>query len=100
MPLSGPTSSQLPGRVSPPRLAQDWLVEQAGVEPLVPHETDTIHDHPDRPPARLIEAAMGGDQEFESRLLQRGVRCEPDFRGRIPSMAVGDFANANPAPPL
>jgi len=29
--------------------------------------------------------------------LQRGVRCEPDFRGRIPSMAVGDFANANPA---
>jgi hypothetical protein len=22
-----------------------------------------------------------GDQEFESGLLQRGVRCEPDFRG-------------------
>src|SRR6266403_5757143 len=57
LPLSGPTSSQLLGRVSPPRLAQDWLVEQAGVEPLVP-ETDTIHDHPDRPPARLIEEAM------------------------------------------
>src|SRR5437773_47670 len=34
-------ASQLLGRVSPPRLVQDWLVEQAGVEPLVPHETDT-----------------------------------------------------------
>ena len=39
---------------------QDWLVEQAGVEPLVPHETDTIYDHPDRPLARLIEEAMRG----------------------------------------
>jgi len=29
------------------------------------------------------------DQRFESVSLQRGVRCEPDFRGRIPSMASG-----------
>ena len=35
-----------------------------------------------------------GDQQFESVFLQRGVWCEPDFRGRIPSMTVGDFANA------
>jgi hypothetical protein len=35
---------------------------------------------------------------FESGSLQRGVRCEPDFRWRIPSMTVGDFAKANPAP--
>jgi hypothetical protein len=39
-----------------------------------------------------------GDQRFESVSLQRGVCCEPDFRGRVPSMTVGDFANANPAP--
>src|SRR6266436_4922242 len=39
-----------------------------------------------------------GDQRFESVSLQRGVWCEPDFRGRIPSMTVGDFANADPAP--
>jgi hypothetical protein len=32
--------------------------------------------------------------------LQRGVWCEPDFRGRIPSMTVGDFANANPGAAL
>src|SRR5712671_2914534 len=38
------------------------------------------------------------DRWFESGSLQRGVNCEPDFRGRIPSMTVGDFANANPAP--
>ena len=30
------------------------------------------------------------DQGFESVSLQRGVSCEPDFRGRIPSMTVGD----------
>src|ERR1700730_17199916 len=30
-------------------------------------------------------------------LLQRRVRCEPDFTGRIPSMTVGDFINATPA---
>jgi hypothetical protein len=29
--------------------------------------------------------------------LFTGVWCEPDFRGRIPSMTVGDFANADPA---
>src|SRR6267142_599516 len=29
---------------------------------------------------------------FESGSLQRGVRCEPDFRGRSRSMTVGDFA--------
>src|ERR1700730_3350116 len=32
------------------------------------------------------------DRWFESGSLQRGVGCEPDFRGRVPSMAVGDFA--------
>jgi hypothetical protein len=34
------------------------------------------------------------DRWFESGSLQRGVRCEPDFGGRMPS----DFANANAAP--
>jgi hypothetical protein len=28
------------------------------------------------------------DREFESVFLQRGVRCEPDFRGQIPSIAL------------
>src|SRR5205807_2727629 len=74
-------ASQLLGRVSPPRLVQDWLVEQAGVEPLVPHETDTIHDHPDRPLARLIEERCGGDQEFESALLRRRVCLTSELRG-------------------
>ena len=41
---------------------------------------------------------LTGDRGFESISLQRGVWCEPDFRGRIPSMTVGDFANADPAP--
>jgi hypothetical protein len=40
----------------------------------------------------------GRDRGFESRFLQRRVQCEPDFRGRTPSMTVGDFANADPAP--
>ena len=30
-----------------------------------------------------------GDRGFESLSLQRRVSCEPDFRGRIPSMIVG-----------
>jgi hypothetical protein len=37
------------------------------------------------------------DQKFESGSLHRRVGSEPDFRGRIPSIVVGDFANANPA---
>ena len=32
--------------------------------------------------------------------LQQGVRCEPDFRGRIPSMAVGDFSCVIGADPI
>jgi hypothetical protein len=35
--------------------------------------------------------ARDRDLWFESISLQRGVRCEPDFRGRIPPMAVGRF---------
>jgi hypothetical protein len=34
------------------------------------------------------------DHWWEVPSLQRRVWCEPDFRGRIPSMTVGDFANA------
>src|ERR1700738_3729131 len=30
------------------------------------------------------ELTVEGDRGFESTFLQRGVRCEPDFRGRIP----------------
>src|SRR6202022_2432147 len=45
-------------------------------------------------------SSSGGDRGFESPFLQRGVWCEPDFRGRIPSMTVGDFANANPSAAL
>src|SRR5690349_7545220 len=48
--------------------------------------------------SRLSRTCWPGDREFDSRLLQRRVWCEPDFRGRIPSMTVGDFANADPAP--
>ena len=33
---------------------------------------------------------LTGDRKFESISLQRGVSCEPDFRGRIPSITVGD----------
>jgi hypothetical protein len=33
-----------------------------------------------------------GDRRFDSPSLQRGVSCEPNFQGRIPSMTVGDFA--------
>jgi NAD(P)H-dependent flavin oxidoreductase YrpB (nitropropane dioxygenase family) len=39
-----------------------------------------------------------GSGQADACSLQRGVRCEPDLRGRIPSMTVGDFANASPAP--
>jgi hypothetical protein len=49
---------------------------------------------------RYTVVYLAGDRGFESLLLQRGVRCEPDFRGGSPSMTVGDFANANPAPHL
>src|SRR5438445_10121130 len=44
-------------------------------------------------PARAVPISKR-DHKFESGFLQRGVWCEPDFRGRIPSMTVGDFANA------
>jgi len=37
-----------------------------------------------------------GYRWFESVSLQRGVDCEPDFRGQIPSMTVG--ASPTPAP--
>src|SRR6266446_9721696 len=37
-----------------------------------------------------IRRPCSGEQGFESAFLQRGVRCEPDFRGRVPSMAVAD----------
>src|SRR6202035_4967615 len=33
--------------------------------------------------------------KFESIALQRGVSCEPDFRGRIPPMTVGDLTYAS-----
>ena len=35
------------------------------------------------------------DRGFESGFLQRGVDCEPDFRGRILSMAVGILRQAD-----
>jgi hypothetical protein len=35
-----------------------------------------------------IMLSSTGDRQFESFSLQRGVRCEPVFRGRIPSMVV------------
>ena len=41
-----------------------------------------------------IMLSSTGDRQFESPFLQRGVSCEPDFQGRIPSMTVGDFARA------
>jgi hypothetical protein len=50
--------------------------------------------------AKSGDALARGDHEFESLLLQRGVWYEPDFRKRIPSMTVGDFANANPSAAL
>jgi len=37
------------------------------------------------------EADLFGNRKFESISLQRGVDCEPDFRGRILSMTVGPF---------
>jgi len=40
------------------------------------------------------QSLLARDQWFESLSLQQGVWCEPDFRGRIPSMTVGDFARA------
>ena len=43
-------------------------------------------------PRPLPKKPSRRDRWFESCSLRRGVRCEPDFRGRIPSMAVGDFA--------
>jgi hypothetical protein len=36
-----------------------------------------------------LRASSGRDREFESASLQRGVQCEPNFRGRIPSMTAG-----------
>ena len=42
----------------------------------------------DAKPGRLCLQPTG-DRGFESPSLQRRVRCEPDFRGRIPSMIVG-----------
>ena len=53
---------------------------------------------PPNPPVRLpkgrtepsrIVIPSSRDREFEPVSLQRRVRCEPDFRGRIPSMIVG-----------
>ena len=38
--------------------------------------------------------SLTGDRGFESISLQRGVYCDPDFRGRILSMTVGDFTDA------
>jgi hypothetical protein len=43
--------------------------------------------------ASLDDRLSRRDRRFESGSLQRGVWCEPDFRGRIPSMTVGDFAD-------
>jgi hypothetical protein len=38
------------------------------------------------------------DPEFESRLLQRGVQCEPDFGGK--SVERGQFARRDGTSPL
>ena len=43
-----------------------------------------------RQPKAQTLAALAGNRGFESTSLQRGVYCEPDFRGRIPSMTVRD----------
>src|ERR1700730_8045823 len=48
--------------------------------------------------ARHQSSPWPGDRGFEPISLQQGGLCDPDFPGRIPSMAVGDFANANLAP--
>jgi hypothetical protein len=37
------------------------------------------------------------DHWWEVPFLHRRVFCEPDFRGRSPSMTVGDFTNASAA---
>jgi hypothetical protein len=43
-------------------------------------------------PRRLQRLVVSrGTRWFESGFLQRGVWCEPDFRVRIPSTAVGDY---------
>jgi hypothetical protein len=42
----------------------------------------------DQTSAPLVLSLPTGDRGFESRSLQRGVYCEPNFRGRSPSMTV------------
>jgi len=55
-----------------------WLVPR---QPKSRSENEPTHEARTLPPR---------NRWFESGTLQRGVRCEPDFSGRMPSMAVGD----------
>ena len=44
----------------------------------------------------VTEAYLARNREFESSSLQRRVQCEPNFRGRIPSMTLGFRQTAAP----
>ena len=84
----------------------DSMQEEDGFElPVPPLKTGGFSEQASStPPAGKTSRNRGirpeRDRWFESVFLQRGVWCEPDFRGRIPSMTVGDFANANPSAAL
>jgi len=68
------------------RFAPDSPLEEDGFEPPVPLESNTSVSTDFagwRGGRSLFRKAplLGGDRQFESVFLQRGVWCEPDFRG-------------------
>src|SRR6266478_3740968 len=75
----------------------DSVQEERRFEPSVPSRGGVTSSHGSEGPevdydGLLGALLLGGDRGFESPSLQRGVRCEPDFRGRVPSMAVGGIS--------
>jgi hypothetical protein len=72
------------------RFAPDSPLEGGGFEPSVPLYGELGGQRFSS--LRQFDLALRcceGDRRFESCSLQRRVRCQPDFRGRIPSMIVG-----------
>jgi hypothetical protein len=76
------------------RFVADSALEGSGFEPSVPLRECRRSE----PLARKETSGVGngvsstGDRWFESGSLQRGVRCEPGFRGQLPLETVPGYA--------
>src|SRR6266478_6612573 len=80
------------------RRQNGWLPEKVSPNPTLPCRPRGGKSRSEREPAHEVSGPSRGTDGSNPvpSSVESGANlifCEPDFRGRIPSMTVGDFAN-------